>query len=152
MLCFIEVSFFSPYPVVTMIERSFVRIKSGLVHVAACGAGRPILLLHQTPRSWDEYRDVMKTVDSAAERIAGVVARRGANPDLIVIDDRGLVGLPAVWIGSRSIASLLFGVTPLDAVTIAGAILVLLAAAQLAAYLPARRAARVDPLEALRHE
>jgi len=42
-----------------MIERSFVRIKSGLVHVAACGAGRPILLLHQTPRSWDEYREVL---------------------------------------------------------------------------------------------
>jgi len=46
----------------------------------------------------------------------------------------------------------LFGVRALDAVTIAGAIVVLLAAAQLAAYLPARRASRVDPLEALRHE
>ena len=63
-----------------------------------------------------------------------------------------LVGLPAVWIGSRSIESLLFGVTPLDAATIAGAIVVLLTAAQVAAYLPARRASRVDPLVALRHE
>lgn len=63
-----------------------------------------------------------------------------------------LAGLPAVWIGSRWIESLLFGVRPLDGLTIAGAMLVLLCAAQLAAYLPARRASRVDPLEALRHE
>jgi predicted permease len=61
-------------------------------------------------------------------------------------------GLPLMWIGSRSIESLLFGVRPIDPATIAGAIAVLLIAAQLAAYLPARRASRVDPLEALRHE
>jgi pimeloyl-ACP methyl ester carboxylesterase len=42
-----------------MIERSFVSVRSGRVHVAAAGAGRPILLLHQTPRSWDEFRDVL---------------------------------------------------------------------------------------------
>jgi pimeloyl-ACP methyl ester carboxylesterase len=42
-----------------MIDRTFVSIPSGRVHLAACGAGRPILLLHQTPRSWDEYRDVL---------------------------------------------------------------------------------------------
>ena len=42
------------------IERSFVSLPSGRrVHLAACGAGRPILLLHQTPRSWNEYRDVL---------------------------------------------------------------------------------------------
>jgi pimeloyl-ACP methyl ester carboxylesterase len=70
MLFFIEVSFFSPYPVVTMIERSFVRIKSGLVHVAACGAGRPILLLHQTPRSWDEYREVLPLLGARYRAIA----------------------------------------------------------------------------------
>ena len=42
-----------------MIERSFVSVPSGRVHLAACGAGQPVLLLHQTPRSWDEYRDVL---------------------------------------------------------------------------------------------
>jgi pimeloyl-ACP methyl ester carboxylesterase len=41
------------------IERSFVSVPSGRAHVAAAGAGRPILLLHQTPRSWNEYRDVL---------------------------------------------------------------------------------------------
>jgi predicted permease len=61
-------------------------------------------------------------------------------------------GLPAMWIGSRWIESLLFDIRPLDPATIAAAILLLLAAALLAAYLPAKRASRVDPLAALRHE
>ena len=43
----------------TVIERSFVPIRNGRVHVAACGSGPPVLLLHQTPRSWDEFRDVL---------------------------------------------------------------------------------------------
>ena len=63
-----------------------------------------------------------------------------------------LVGLPVMWLGGRWIDSLLFGVTPLDPLTIAGAILVLLIAAQVAAYLPARRASGVDPLVSLRHD
>jgi len=41
------------------IERSFVSVPSGRVHLAAAGAGRPVLLLHQTPRSWDEFREVL---------------------------------------------------------------------------------------------
>jgi pimeloyl-ACP methyl ester carboxylesterase len=41
------------------IERSFVSTPSGRVHIATAGTGQPILLLHQTPRSWDEYREVL---------------------------------------------------------------------------------------------
>jgi len=53
-----------------MIERSFVPIRSGLVHVAACGSGRPVLLLHQTPRSWDEFRDVLPLLGRSWRAIA----------------------------------------------------------------------------------
>jgi pimeloyl-ACP methyl ester carboxylesterase len=41
------------------VERSFVSTESGRIHLAAAGAGAPVLLLHQTPRSWDEFRDVL---------------------------------------------------------------------------------------------
>jgi ABC-type lipoprotein release transport system permease subunit len=47
---------------------------------------------------------------------------------------------------------LLFGVRPWDATTLAGVAAVLAAAAMLASYLPARRAASVNPVEALRAE
>jgi predicted permease len=63
-----------------------------------------------------------------------------------------VLGVPAAWLASRSIEAMLFGLAPTDPPTIAGAIVTLIVAAQLAAYLPARRAARVDPLVALRHE
>jgi pimeloyl-ACP methyl ester carboxylesterase len=43
-----------------VIERAFVRLPEGLlIHYATSGQGSPVLLLHQTPRSWDEYRDVL---------------------------------------------------------------------------------------------
>jgi pimeloyl-ACP methyl ester carboxylesterase len=45
--------------IMATIERSFIRVPSGRIHLAACGAGAPILLLHQTPRSWDEFREVL---------------------------------------------------------------------------------------------
>src|ERR1700691_2477570 len=41
------------------VERSFVSTPTGRIHIAAAGVGAPVLLLHQTPRSWDEYRDVL---------------------------------------------------------------------------------------------
>jgi predicted permease len=61
-------------------------------------------------------------------------------------------GLPAVWALSRLIESMLFGLKPTDPLAVGGATVLLVAVAQLAAYLPARRAARVDPLVALRSE
>jgi len=41
------------------IERRFVPTRLGRIHVAMAGRSFPVLLLHQTPRSWDEYRDVL---------------------------------------------------------------------------------------------
>jgi ABC-type antimicrobial peptide transport system permease subunit len=53
---------------------------------------------------------------------------------------------------TRSMASLLFGVTPVDGATFAAAAGVLVIAALAASYIPARRAAAVDPVETLRGE
>ncbi len=60
-----------------------------------------------------------------------------------------LGGLVAYW-ASRFVSALLFGLEPTDPVTIAGAMLLLAAVAAVAGWIPARRAARIDPAEALR--
>ena len=62
------------------------------------------------------------------------------------------LGLPAAWVVSRWLQSMLFGLTPTDPSVIACAVLLLVMAGMLAAYFPARRATRVDPVTALRAE
>jgi putative ABC transport system permease protein len=65
----------------------------------------------------------------------------------------GIVGglILAVW-GSRYVASLLYGVVPLDASSFVAAAGIVMASALVAAVIPARRAGRVDPIVALRAE
>ncbi|HLW75532.1 MAG TPA: FtsX-like permease family protein, partial [Bryobacteraceae bacterium] len=63
----------------------------------------------------------------------------------------GLGLLVSAWL-TRFLASLLYGVKAQDPATIGGVIALLIAAAFLATYLPARRAARVDPMISLRSE
>jgi ABC-type antimicrobial peptide transport system permease subunit len=67
-----------------------------------------------------------------------------------------LIGIVAGVLGAvamtRALGSLLFGVSPTDAVTLGGSAIVLLAVAAVASWLPARRAAAVDPAMALRTE
>ena len=62
------------------------------------------------------------------------------------------VGLPAAWALSRVLASQLYETSHHDSAPYAIAALVLVASGLLACYLPACRAARIDPMEALRHE
>jgi predicted permease len=62
------------------------------------------------------------------------------------------VGLPITLASTRLISSLLFGLKPDDAVTIATATALMILVALLAGYWPARRATKVDPMVALRYE
>jgi len=71
---------------------------------------------------------------------------------LIVVLIGIAIGLPLAWIATRALGGFLYGLSPTDPLTITIAILTLLTAAGLAAYLPARRATRVDPMIALRYE
>lgn len=77
-----------------------------------------------------------------------LVLREGMAPVVL----GGVAGMVAALAATQAIRTMLFGVTPLDAVSFAAAPAILAAVALLACYLPARRATRVDPLVALRDE
>ena len=77
-----------------------------------------------------------------------VVARYGLTPVVGGL----IVGLAGALAATHSISGLLFGVPATDPATYAAVIVVLLTAGLLACWLPARRASRIDPLEALRQE
>jgi len=71
---------------------------------------------------------------------------------LLLTSVGGILGLAAAAVLSRWISSLLFGVKPLDALTYVVSVAAIAVAALIASYLPARRAASVDPVETLRSE
>jgi putative ABC transport system permease protein len=80
--------------------------------------------------------------------VAGMIVRQGGFVALAGL----AAGLVTAFASSRLIASLLYGVSPRDPGVFATATLTLLAVALLACWLPARRAARLSPVEALRTE
>ena len=45
-----------------VVKRGFADTVDGQIHYAMAGKGDPVLFLHQTPRSWDEYRDVLPII------------------------------------------------------------------------------------------
>ncbi len=80
--------------------------------------------------------------------VARFILREGMKPAIAGM----LVGLPAAAASCRVLRSLLFGIAPGDPLTFVLAPLMLLAVAALACYLPAARAARIDPAVTLRSE
>ena len=73
--------------------------------------------------------------------------------EVLVLTGMGLtIGVGAALATSRFVESFLFGMKPNDLRTLTQAVTVLLGAALLAVYLPARRASRIDPIKAIRHE
>jgi ABC-type antimicrobial peptide transport system permease subunit len=63
-----------------------------------------------------------------------------------------VAGVTAALVLTRLVKSMLYGVTPNDPVTLVAGVALLIGVALVATWIPARRAASVQPMEALRHE
>ncbi len=81
-------------------------------------------------------------------QVESMVVREG-----LLLSSLGVaIGVAGAIAGTRAMSTMLFGITHTDPLTYLGVAAVLLAVALVASYFPARRASRVDPLVALRHE
>jgi predicted permease len=82
----------------------------------------------------------------------GAVQRLVVGQGLVLTLIALAVGLPGAWMASKLASSFLYGVSPHDLATFVAAPIILVGVALLACWIPARRAARVDPQTVLRYE
>jgi ABC-type antimicrobial peptide transport system permease subunit len=80
--------------------------------------------------------------------VVGLVIKQG----ILLVAFGSALGVAAGLYLTQYLRSLLFGVDPIDPLTFAGVVILLFVVALAACYIPARRAAQVDPMVALRHE
>jgi putative ABC transport system permease protein len=91
---------------------------------------------------------VRRALGALGNNVLGMVIRQGLKLTVVGI----AIGLLASWGLTRFLAGILFGVTPTDPLTYVAVVAVMFVVALLASWVPARRASRIDPLTALRHE
>ncbi len=119
----------------------------GVVALLLAAIGLAGLLAYAVARRTNEIG-----VRMALGAAPGDVVRMVLGDSLWMVAVGVLVGLPGAYAVGRLLKSMLFGLEPADPWTAAGALAVLAAVAAVAAWLPARRAARIDPMAALREE
>ncbi|HYV03184.1 MAG TPA: FtsX-like permease family protein, partial [Blastocatellia bacterium] len=91
---------------------------------------------------------IRMALGATAPRVTRMVMRE----TMVLVTAGVAIGLGAALAATRLIESMLFGLAPNDPLTISLAALLMIAVAALAGYLPARKAAKVDPMIALRYE
>ena len=130
-------------------ERIFAVLASGfgvLALVLAC-VGIYGIMAYSVSQRTNEI-GIRLALGAAPAQIRGMVLREST-----WITGAGLVaGVAGALALVRLVKSMLYGIAPYDPVTLAGAVAVMLGVALVASWVPARRAADVEPMEALRHE
>jgi ABC-type antimicrobial peptide transport system permease subunit len=91
---------------------------------------------------------VRVALGATPQTVFGLIVRQGMRLAVIGV----LAGVIGAFLLTRVMASVLYEVRPTDPVTFGTVIVVLLGTAFLASWLPARRALRIDPVQALRYE
>lgn len=148
-----------PEPTVTTLQQAtsvvllpqraavFVTGALGIVGLVLAGIGLYGVISFSTER---RTREIGVRVALGADRrdVVRLVVGEGMKVVAIGI----AIGLALAFAATRALASFLFGVSPLDGITFIAAALILTTVALLASYLPARRAAMVDPMTALRQQ
>ncbi len=126
---------------------SYVSGAFGLLALALAAIGLGGLLAYATARRTNEI-GVRMALGAARSDVVRMIVR-----DSVALVATGiLVGLPCAYAVGRFLTSSLFQLEPFDVPTSAAAVAVLLVVALIAAWVPARRAARIDPILALREE
>jgi putative ABC transport system permease protein len=133
---------FAPWRFSTMLVSAF-----GAIALTFAAVGIAALVAFAVAQRTREIA-VRVALGAQTRDVVALVASEGARIALAGL----VIGVLAAWILRRSVESMLFGIAPDDPVTFGVVALLLVAVSLVAAYLPARSAARVDPATALRAE
>jgi predicted permease len=130
-------------------ERLFATLASffGVVALVLACIGLYGVMSYGVARRTNEI-GIRMALGATASRVTLMVMRE----TMLVVVIGVVIGLGAAVATTRLVAAMLFGLAPNDSLTISGAVLLMIGVAALAGYIPARRAARVDPMIALRYE
>jgi len=134
----------------SMIQLSFALLTLGIVSALALFLGAVGLYGVLSCAVAERTREigVRMALGATAATVRRMVVAQGARVVAIGV----AIGLLAALAATRPLAAHLFGVTPVDAPTFAAMAALMLAIGAVAAYVPARRASRVDPCQSLRND
>lgn len=130
-------------------ERMFAILSSlfGVLAIGLCCVGLYGVTAYSVRRRTSEF-GIRMALGASRANVLWLVLRE----TLVLVGLGAAAGVPAAFWCTRFIKSLLFGLSPGDPSTFAVAVILLGGVAAIAAALPARRATRIDPIEALRYE
>jgi len=130
-------------------ERLIAKLSSffGLLAVVLAAIGLYGVMSYAVARRINEI-GIRMALGAARSNVIGMILGEVA----MVIAFGGVAGIGVAFAATRLLKSFLFGLTAMDPISFGGAAALLAVVGALAGYLPARRAARIDPMVALRYE